>query len=160
MRCVALQDLCDLVLTHMGAAQEMVDNKGVLANVTATEKKLDSFRGSLSNGNWKMLRQAVLRFVQDQWTKISILLDKGLQNKAGIMRLPKPGEESQGPGKWTRLGGNMYAGANQEAPPATSGRGGGEGGPKPPAPAAGETPASAAAQSSSLADRRGAEMPS
>jgi hypothetical protein len=160
MRCVAPQELCDLVLTHLKTVKELVDDQGVLESIVATEKKFEGYRDSLSNGQWEMLRQAVLRFVQDQRTKISVLLDKGLQSKAGIMRLPEPGADGQGPGKRARLGGNMYAGADQPAPPAATGRGEVEGEPKAPtAVALGEAPSAAAAHTSSLPDRREADRP-
>ena len=160
MRCVAPEELCDLVLNHLEAIKELVDDKDVLDSITATRKKLEGFRESLSNGQWEMLRQAVLRFVQDQRTKISVLLDKGLQSKAGVMRLPEPGADGQGPGKRARLGGNMYAGADQPAPPAASGRGEGEGEPLAPTPpAAGEALRAGTANASSLPERREAEEP-
>ena len=140
MHCVAPQDLCDLALTHMEAIREMVDDKDVRANIAATEKKLEGLRGSLSNGQWEMLRQAVLRFVQDQRTKISVLLDKNLQSKAGVMRLPEPGSERHGGGKWARLGGNMYATGEKEAGATAGGRAEGEGAPKTSTPAEASTP--------------------
>jgi len=155
MRCVAPQELCDLVLTHMETVKGLVDDKDVLECIAATEKRLEGFWDSLSNGQWEMLRQAVLRFVQDQRTKISVLLDKGLQSKAGVMRLPEPDADGQGPGKRARLGGNMYAGADQPAPVAATGRGEVEGEPKAPtAVATGEAPSAVAARTSSLPGRR------
>ena len=140
MHCVAPQDLCDLALTHMEAISGMVDDKEVRANIAATEKKLEGLRGSLSNGQWEMLRQAILRFVQDQRTKISVLLDKSLQSKAGVMRLPEPGSERQGGGKRARLGGNMYAVGEKEAGSMAGGRAEGEGAPKTSTPAKATTP--------------------
>eukprot|EP00035_Acanthoeca_spectabilis_P031933 m.16381 g.16381 ORF g.16381 m.16381 type:complete len:455 (-) comp5042_c0_seq1:103-1467(-) len=87
--------LFSATLNHLRGMRDLVvsvDSEGeTVGHLQAAERLVAREYGALSQGEWLLIRQTLLAFVQTQRSKIAVLMSKGCQNREGWITVPPGG---------------------------------------------------------------------
>jgi hypothetical protein len=107
--CNSPQMLLHVTLTHLESIKAIVQDPVMVDSIQNCEDKCISLYGNLSSGQWLLLRQSLLRFVQGKKIKVSLFLQQGLQTVDGSLVVDLSGKLPFGtevPGKIRIFEGN------------------------------------------------------
>jgi len=83
MRCTSPRELLDMSFNHIDALLMIVDSDEL------RQWKVFLMAAHLSTGELQRTRHCLLNFLQDQHTKVSLLVKSGVQNQTGSISLPR-----------------------------------------------------------------------
>jgi hypothetical protein len=87
LSCNSPQQLLHITLTHLESLKKIVKSEKVEELVqVAIDKAIETY-ATLSNGQWMLLKQSLMRFLQGKKTKVSLFLQQGLQMNDGTLIL-------------------------------------------------------------------------
>ena len=107
--CAAPQQLLHVTLTHLESVKAIVQDSVMAENIQGCIDRCISLYGNLSVGQWLLLRQSLLRFLQGKKIKVSLFLQQGLQTVEGSLVIDLGGKMPFGteiPGKHRIFEGN------------------------------------------------------
>lgn len=107
--CNSPQMLLHVTLTHLESIKAIVQDPVMVDSIQNCEDKCIALYGNLSSGQWLLLRQSLLRFVQGKKIKVSLFLQQGLQTVDGSLVVDLSGKLPYGtevPGKIRIFEGN------------------------------------------------------
>ena len=90
--CNSPHQLLHITLNHLEALKKIVKAERVEELIqVAIDKTIETF-SSLSNGQWMLLKQSLMRFLQGKKIKVSLFLQQGLQTMDGTLVLDVSGK--------------------------------------------------------------------
>lgn len=90
--CNSPHQLLHVTLTHLEALKKIVKSEKVEELIdVAIAKSLETF-ANLTNGQWMLLKQSLMRFLQGKKIKVSLFLQQGLQAMDGTLILDPTGK--------------------------------------------------------------------
>jgi hypothetical protein len=107
--CASPQQLLHVTLTHLESVKNIVQDAAMIENIQGCVDRCISLYGNLSMGQWLLLRQSLLRFLQGKKIKVSLFLQQGLQTVEGSLVVDLGGNLPYGtelPGKHRIFEGN------------------------------------------------------
>lgn len=100
--CASPQQLLHVTLTHLESVKNIVQDPVMVDNIQGCVDRCITLYGNLSAGQWLLLRQSLLRFLQGKKIKVSLFLQQGLQTVEGSLVVDLGGKLPYGtemPGK-------------------------------------------------------------
>lgn len=91
LACKSPHQYLQVTLNHLDTLIDLVKMDGVTELVQVAISKSIELYSRLSNGNWLLLEQALLKFFQDKKTKVSLFLQQELQATNGALILNNAG---------------------------------------------------------------------
>ncbi|GMH42918.1 hypothetical protein BSKO_10840 [Bryopsis sp. KO-2023] len=87
--CKEPSEFIKVTLNHLRQVWKIIQSEGdqFASNLYS---KMESTYGSLTDGQWELLRQNLCAFFQDKRVKVSLFLQEGIQNSLGCIILPSP----------------------------------------------------------------------
>lgn len=107
--CAAPQQLLHVTLTHLESVKNIVQDPVMIENIQGCVDRCITLYGNMSAGQWLLLRQSLLRFLQGKKIKVSLFLQQGLQTVEGSLVVDLGGKLPYGtelPGKHRVFEGN------------------------------------------------------
>eukprot|EP00051_Salpingoeca_urceolata_P027736 m.483048 g.483048 ORF g.483048 m.483048 type:complete len:402 (-) comp22753_c0_seq1:32-1237(-) len=105
--CTHARELLGITLNHLDGIEQMVSfAPDVAAIVQKAQRRFVQAYGSNTHGQLAMIRQAAMSLLQDKHTKVSLFLQRGIQDNSGRFCLPLSGPVppgSQPPGQICRF---------------------------------------------------------
>lgn len=83
--CASPQQLLHVTLMHLESVKIIVQDPVMVENIQGCIDRCISLYGNLSTGQWLLLRQSLLRFLQGKKIKVSLFLQQGLQTVEGSL---------------------------------------------------------------------------
>lgn len=108
--CASPQQLLHVTLTHLESVKNIVQDPAMIENIQGCVDRCITLYGNLSAGQWLLLRQSLLRFLQGKKIKVSLFLQQGLQTVEGSLVVDLGGKLPYGtevPGKQRIFEGNV-----------------------------------------------------
>jgi hypothetical protein len=91
LSCRSPHQYLQVTLNHLDTISEMVKNEGVTDLVQLAISKAIDLYCPLSNGNWLLLEQVLMQFLQGKKIKVSLFLQRNLQSVMGTITLNNSG---------------------------------------------------------------------
>jgi Organic solute transport protein 1 len=85
------QQFIQLTLVHLEKLKEMVNVDSVIEVINSAIQRLISTYGALKEGEWMILKQSIMRFMQGKRIKVSLFLQQSLQTMNGVLILVNEG---------------------------------------------------------------------
>lgn len=90
--CHSPQQLIHVTLSHLESLKKLVKSDRVEELIqVAIDRTVDTY-STLSNGQWMLLKQSIMRFLQGKKIKVSLFLQQGLQSMDGTLILDMAGK--------------------------------------------------------------------
>ncbi len=107
--CNSPYQILQLTLTHLECVKNIIQDPVTVDNIQGCVDRCISTYGNLTSGQWLLLRQSLLRFLQGKKIKVSLFLQQGLQTVDGSLIMDLSGRLPYGaemPGKIRLFEGN------------------------------------------------------
>jgi hypothetical protein len=110
--CHAPHQMIHTTIVHLESLKTIVRDPAMTEHIQSCEDKFVKVFASLSNGQWMLLQQSLLCFLQGRKIKVSLFLQQGVQGVDGAFCLDLKGKLPHGtevPGKIRMFEGNTMA---------------------------------------------------
>jgi hypothetical protein len=89
--CPSPQHYLMVTLNHLESLKKLVDNPQVHELIQEAIKKTITTYSTLTSGQWMVLKQCLMRYLQDKKVKVSLFLQQNLQASEGTLILKNEG---------------------------------------------------------------------
>lgn len=96
VNCLEPHEIMDVTLTHLATIKSYLTDRAVIKMVDDYEKRARDMYGTFQPPEWIELCQTLFKFVHDKKIKVSLLLQEGLQNPDGTIKMPPSSLGSMG----------------------------------------------------------------